>query len=479
MGIVNFFKNIAHPKESNSPVPKNPNPGNYPVEYVRTLPFNDAFKILLSQDKFIARSDYKHLVEQYRDLSQFYETLVRSNILNEYVAKHDLDIEAINYFRTKFNEIADLAKESSTIRKHNDTYISRHIESEKSYLDNKACDPAISLDREQREVVLSEEDHTLVIAGTGAGKTTTVAAKVRYLVEKRNIDPSKILVISFTNKAVGELRERINGNLGIPCPISTFHSVGYTILRQGEEERKKIVEGGYMYTVINNYLKSSVLCNPEVVDKLILFFGSYFTAPYESTKVNEYFQFVTQADCSTLKGNLHEYVQRIVDRKTLKTQTLNNEILRSMEEVRIANFLYMYQIEYEYEPIYPYSILDANKPYTPDFRIRQGDKVSYIEHFGITEDHRSNRYTQEELEKYVSRIDDKKEVHRKHKTDLIYTYSQYADGRDYLLHLREQLMAHGYVLNKRSTAEVYKKLIETEESKYITRTGIKTKRTHV
>ena len=57
----------------------------------------------------------------------------------------------------------------------------------------------------------------------------------------------------------------------------------------------------------------------------------------------------------------------------------------------------------------------------------------------------------------------------KHKTDLIYTYSQYIDGRDYLLHLREQLIARGYELNKRSTAEVYKKLIETEESKYITR----------
>ncbi len=224
-----------------------------------------------------------------------------------------------------------------------------------------------------------------------------------------------------------------------------------------------------MYTVVNNYLKSSVLRNPEVVDKLILFFGSYFTAPYEGKKLNEYFRFVAQADCSTLKGDLHEYVQHVVDRKTLKTQTLNNEILRSAEEVRIANFLYMYQIEYEYEPIYQYPILDANKPYTPDFRIRQGDKVSYIEHFGITEDHRSDRYTKEELERYVSRIADKKRVYAKHKTDLIYTYSQYADGRDYLLHLREQLVARGYELNKRPTAEVYKKLIDTEESKYITR----------
>lgn len=240
MGIANFLRNIGQNQESGSTVPKNPNSENYPVEYVRAMSFNKAFKDLLSQDRFIARSNYKDLVEQYRDLSQFYTTLVQSNILNEYAAKHNLDMEAISYFRAKFDEMADLATESPTIRKHNDAYVSRHIESENSYLDNilKACDPAISLDREQREVVLSEEDHTLVIAGAGAGKTTTVAAKVRYLVEKRGIDPTQILVISFTNKAVEELRGRINGNLGIPCPISTFHSIGYTILHQGGKPRR-------------------------------------------------------------------------------------------------------------------------------------------------------------------------------------------------------------------------------------------------
>ena len=101
MGIVTFLRNIGQLQKSNNPAPINSNPGNYPVEYVRTMSFNKAFKDLLSQDQFIARSDYKDLVEQYRDLSQFYATLVQSNILNEYAAKHNLDIEAINYFRNR------------------------------------------------------------------------------------------------------------------------------------------------------------------------------------------------------------------------------------------------------------------------------------------------------------------------------------------------------------------------------------------
>ncbi len=466
MGIANLLRNIGQSNTTDSA-----HIVDYPAEYARTLSFNEAFSALLSQDKFIARSDYKELVDLYRDLPQFYATLSKSELLDHYISKNNLASHQISYFREIFEEIEDLAKESPTIKSHNDIYISNHLHSEKSYLDDilKACDPAISLDREQREVVLSEEDHTLVIAGAGAGKTTTVAAKVRYLVEKRGIDPSKILVISFTNKAVEELRERINGSLRISCPITTFHAVGYTILRQGESERKKVVEGGYMYTVINTYLKSNVLRHPEIVDKLILFFGSYFTAPYEGEKLNEYFQFVAKADCSTLKSNLHEYIQQIVDRKTQRIQTLNNEILRSMEEVHIANFLYMNQIEYEYEPIYQYPILDANKPYTPDFLIKQDDKVSYIEHFGITEDGRNNLYSPEILEKYKARINDKILLHRKHKTDLIYTFSMHNDGNSYLDHLQKQLEQRGYTLNKRPAEEVYQKLIDSEESKYITR----------
>ena len=77
-----------------------------------------------------------------------------------------------------------------------------------------------------------------VIAGAGAGKTTTVAAKVKYLVEKKGIDPKKILIISFTNKAVDELKERINQALHIDCPIATFHSTGVAIIKKQNEDKK-------------------------------------------------------------------------------------------------------------------------------------------------------------------------------------------------------------------------------------------------
>uniref|UniRef100_UPI003AB495AD UvrD-helicase domain-containing protein n=2 Tax=Barnesiella intestinihominis TaxID=487174 RepID=UPI003AB495AD len=196
---------------------------------------------------------------------------------------------------------------------------------------------------------------------------------------------------------------------------------------------------------------------------------SYFSAPYEGDKLNDYFQFISNTDFSTLRSDLHEYMQQIICRRDQKTLTLNNEVLRSLEEVRIANFLYLNNIDYEYEPIYQYRILDANKPYTPDFKIKQGDKSSYIEHFGITESGQSNRYTQAELNKYKSRINDKILLHRSHRTDLIYTFSRYNDHRDYIDHLKEQLLQRGYTLRPKPATEVYKKLADNEENKYIFR----------
>ena len=70
---------------------------------------------------------------------------------------------------------------------------------QKKYLDEILfnIDKNIVLDEDQRKVVLTDEDYCLVIAGAGAGKTTTVAAKVKYLVDKQNIKPEEILIIAL------------------------------------------------------------------------------------------------------------------------------------------------------------------------------------------------------------------------------------------------------------------------------------------
>lgn len=443
----------------------------HPKEYISILDFNTSLDALLTQDKFIARSDYKPLIRKYEKSHLFFSTLEKSQTLEYYIANNNLNTTEIKKFLATYKQVTNLVNVPSFIKEHNDSFIKKHLNINKKYLDNilKECDPNILLDNEQREVVLSDEDYSLVIAGAGAGKTTTIVAKVRYLIEKQDIKPEDILVISFTNKAVSELQERINKQLKLACTITTFHSIGNTIINMSEDKVHKIVDEGYMYNVINNYLRTIVLRDSELVDKLILFFGSYIDAPYEGEELAVYFDFISKAEFSTLKSNFKEYIQTVIDSKTKKVKTLNNETLRSQEEVNIANFLYLHQIDYEYEPFYQYRILDSNKPYTPDFLIRQDDKVTYIEHFGINQDGTHTRYSQDDLDKYKTRINDKIKLHRKHKTDLIYTFSRYNDGRDYLSHLKEELVLKGYKLNRRSSEEVYQKIIDDEERRYISR----------
>ena len=261
-------------------------------EIIRLGEFEKELRKLLGKDVYLARSDYKPLCAEYKDLYEQFSTLKKSKTLEYFCSQNHVDVQQIESFIETFK---DLSKQESTeiITLHNRSFLEKHLVADKAYLDNvlKMVDPAINLDDEQRRVVLSEEDYMLVIAGAGAGKTTTVAAKVKYLVEKKHIQPDQILVISFTNKAVGELQSKINKALKINCPVTTFHKTGYAILRRQEEDRKLIVDGGFMFNVISNYLKGNILENPELVDKLILFFGSYFDAPYEGEDLNTFFNY--------------------------------------------------------------------------------------------------------------------------------------------------------------------------------------------
>ena len=88
--------------------------------------------------------------------------------------------------------------------------------------------------------------------------------------------------MSFTNKAVGELKEKIQKKLKIDCPITTFHSTGNAILHKDTEEKLNIVQNEKLYFVLEDYFRDSVLQNQKLVDDLVKFFASYFDAPIQT-----------------------------------------------------------------------------------------------------------------------------------------------------------------------------------------------------
>ncbi len=296
------------------------------VEEIRQLQrFEADVRDLLKREKYLAKSDYRFICNEYENLYSMFCSLEQTNTLEYYCNSNHIKVGQVKNFIETFIDFQSI--NSQQIKDHNENFISTHLSSEKKYLDNilRCVDPMIQLDAEQRRVVLSDEDYTLVIAGAGAGKTTTVAAKVKYLVDKKDVKPNEILVISFTNKAVGELQDKINKALKIECAITTFHKTGYAVLHRQEPEKIGIVDGGFIYSVINNYLKECTLKDPDLVDKLILFFGSYFDAPYEGDDLNDFFNYISKADFTTLKGNIGEYTEQIIN-PTLQFSTLSSTL---------------------------------------------------------------------------------------------------------------------------------------------------------
>lgn len=452
-----FSKNNADNSDSKENV-QNPN-----ISAIKKL--QNELTALLASDRYIARSDYIKLFSENNEAIQFFKTLKDADMVSNFCKKNELETEIVGYVLETHANIVRLVKE------HNKNYTDRHLASEKSYFDTilHEIDPNIMLDEDQRKVVLTDEDYCLVIAGAGAGKTTTVAAKVKYLVEKRNIKPQEILVVSFTNKAVGELKEKIQKQLKIDCPITTFHSTGNAILHKESEEKLNIVQNEKLYFVLEDYFRDSVLQNQKIVDDLIQFFASYFDAPIQVKGKNELFAKLSGSNFSTMKSEVGEVkydVEILQDRKK-EHITIQNEILRSQEEVQIANFLYMNGIDYEYEPRYKFNIDGSKKPYTPDFIIRQNGNEAYIEHFGITQSGNNDRYSEEELEKYKKAVKDKVALHKQHGTKLLYTFSEFDDGIPFIEHLKKQLEWAGFALIPRNNKEVMQKISGQDNSRYI------------
>ena len=203
---------------------------------------------------------------------------------------------------------------------------------------------------------------------------------------------------------------------------------------------------------------------------LVLFLGYYFDLTEDVFKfdnLNQFHLYKAEQDFETLKSGLGEYIKKVEQQRSKRVKTITGEYLRSVQEVQIANFLYLNGLDYEYERVYPYESPSKNKKYTPDFYITQGEHTAWLEHYALTESGYSNVFTPQQLAMYKKAIRDKRTLHSGYKTTLIETWSLYNDRRPLMDHLKEALEKEGFQLKPRNLEEVYKKIVETGKDKYI------------
>ncbi|MBO7638315.1 MAG: DNA helicase UvrD, partial [Treponema sp.] len=125
---------------------------------------NNHLTNLLSSDSYIAKSSYLRKVDISRNTLAYFQELKDDNLLAEFCKKNKVSESTILSVIEKANDFKTLVSD------HNQTFIEEKLKKEKSYLDSilKDIDPNIKLDEDQRKVVLTDEDYSLVIAGAGA-----------------------------------------------------------------------------------------------------------------------------------------------------------------------------------------------------------------------------------------------------------------------------------------------------------------------
>jgi|GEM_PF-260722 len=335
-----------------------------------------------------------------------------------------------------------------TDRCHDTAFRERRNDEYKSH-ELKACEPLFSnidggksLDQQQRNAIVTDEYSNLVIAGAGSGKTSVVVGKVRYLVERWHVDPSEILVTSFTRASVDDLRSRIETSGVKGVATRTFHSLGLGVLGD-----VAVAQENALQRHVTSYLSRRLTTHPHQAAAFLEFFGMWSLAPDESPdskEAEERVRILKARDMRTLKGMVQE------SRHQSGMDTMLGERVKSVEELMIANFLFLNGVAYEYEKPYDHEIPaeladEGRRAYQPDFYLTDYD--IWLEHFGVDERGRVPWVkTPVEEQAYLDGMVWKRRVHAACGTKLIESYSWWNKDQDLLNRVEALLRANGVTL---------------------------------
>ena len=430
-------------------------------------------------------NDFNELLD-----SNFYVTFKqKDDLLNDYKKLYSL-INDDNYLKTDFEDFLDVYNNmGSLIKDRNEKYVQNELAEHKEFLDDIE---GKSLDKNQRLAVVRNEHNSQIIAGAGCGKTLTVNAKVRYLIEKKGINPNEILCLSFSNASVNDLRK----NLPEDVEISTFHSLGGSILSANNQPSS--VDEYALTNFVKHYIKNNVIDNEKLREDIVNYYSYYFYSPItedEATTIGEVYDLEASRDFSTFRklyGGDNE------------KRTYGNEVVRSFEELIISNYLFAHQIDYEYEKVfefdnkyyqrqkefvfnlifndfseitdYPiimddissnlFNLLEIKEhvklyKYTPDFYIKENNL--YLEHFGVNRDCNALWLDEEGQKKYRDGIYWKRALHKGYGSNLLETYSYYMSEDKLPEKLEEKLRAAGVEIKDIDYEWLFSKIIERND----------------
>ncbi len=377
------------------------------------------FDALMEEDDYFRNSAYKRWKEC---SSQIADSEVL-RIVQLGLAQQEADAVA------RLGELLDEGR--SKIDKRNSKYVESLKEKHAELLSGLGNSP---LSDQQQDAVLHDEDRTLVIAGAGTGKSTTLKAKILWLLRMGLAKPEELLVLSFARKVADELSA---GLVSHGIAVETLHSYGRSLLTSYGHRK----------------LSVSKLAEDDVA--LIRFIDDKLQEMLLDHAENQLFDFLMNdlaparlwVECGS-KEEYWEYI-RTHEPRALK----DGRRLRSYEEVRVANFLFAHGIKYEYEKPYEHTTTaPGRQQYKPDFYLL--DYGIYIEHFGIDRQGNPGFLQGRDAENYKDDMSWKRLLHRKHGTTLVESYSWEARAGVLETNLAKKLRKLGVKFRPRSRQQM-------------------------
>ena len=316
------------------------------------------------------------------------------------------------------------------------------------------------LDANQREACVADEVATLVVAGAGSGKTSTIEKKVEYLIKVRGVSPDDILLLSFTNKAADEMTERLAVSMPEAHMIaSTFHKFGLEIVKRHRSGSYDIADAQLCKNTVLHAISPDTMTDEECRGLLRFFAFCLNAEPSDPNGFKTFGDYISETRNTNLK-TLRGFAEDDPADKT----TFHGEKVKSFEELEIANWLYLNGIAYEYERKYDnlpaYEGPVKYRQYKPDFYLP--DYGIWIEHFGVDANGEPPRFfSAAERAAYKEGMAWKRSLHEEMGTTLVESYSWWHFEGKLTDKLWEELKFHGVKRRGIDPKPLWKQLCES------------------
>ena len=378
----------------------------FPEKYNLKLKLENDWKLFLNKETYLIFNEKHRLFQDINQLTKF----SRRSIFKL------RERGRIRLFRKNMHKLIE------EIDNYNRNFIEKRLKMYSSFLDGKNDGLKYPLDDDQRLAVVKDDKHNLVVAGAGSGKTSVISSRIAYLIRRKDkIDKDRILALAFTKVAADEMKERLKKNYGIEIDISTFHALGRSIIEEETGHKPKLIFDGKdrkLYELIERLI-NEILKEQKFQDILV-----------------NYLVFHSEQEIAV--DSFENKVEYYLYMENKNYSSLNDILVKSISEKDIANFLFLHDIDFEYEPLVEW--VDKNeedKEYHPDFYLPRYD--IYIEHWGLNKDMQVPEWFSITTEEYLANKKWKIEQFDKHNKVLIETWDYERISGDLIPDLQKKL----------------------------------------